>query len=329
MRRRTFVTLLSGTAFWSIRANAQQVGRVPLVVLYITSAPSDPVGQRNAAAFRDMFSKLGWVDGRNARIELRWSAPLTTEQVNADATELIALNPDVIVTTGAPMVAALHSKTKTIPIVFTLVTDPVSAGFVSSLGRPGGNITGFTIFEHSFAGKWLEMLKEAVPSMSRVAVMQNSDHPAWNAYLSAIDAIARDMGVEVTRTPVTAATEIEAALKTFASAPNGGLIILPSAIGTVHRQIIANAALHYSLPSIYAYRFYPEAGGFMSYGVVITEPYRQAATYVDRILRGTKPGELPVQAPTQFELVINIKTAKVLGLDVPPTLLARADGVIE
>jgi putative tryptophan/tyrosine transport system substrate-binding protein len=330
MKRREFIGLVGGATVWPIAAVAQQAGRVPLVVLWLTSVASDPVGQRNAAIFRDTFSSLGWVDGRNVRIELRWNAAsITTEQVRAAAAEVTALNPDVIVTTGAPMLGALKNETRTIPIVFTLVTDPVSEGFVSSLARPGGYVTGFTIFEHSFAGKWLEMLKEAVPSMTRVAVMQNPDHPAWHAYLRAISTIASAAGVEVIPTPVNGAVEIEAALEKFAGTPNGGLVVLPSPIGTVHRQVIADAALRYRLPSIYGYRFYPEAGGFMSYGVVITEPYRQAATYVDRILKGTKPGELPVQAATEFEMVLNLKTAKKLGITVPPTMLGRADEVIE
>ena len=243
--------------------------------------------------------------------------------------QLAALNPDVIVTTGAPILGALHRVTKTVPIVFTLVTDPVTDGFVASLARPGGNITGFTIFEHSFAGKWLEMLKEVVPGITRVAVLQNPDHPAWNAYLRAIGAVASGMRVEVTAAPVNTAAEIQAAIDAFARVPNGGLVLLPSPVATAHREVIASAALRHGLPSIYLARIYPMSGGLMSYGIDLNEPYRQAAAYVDRILKGARPGELPVQAASKFEMVINLKTAKALGITVPPTVLGRADEVIE
>jgi putative ABC transport system substrate-binding protein len=251
------------------------------------------------------------------------------EQNRADAAALVALNPEVIMSTGAPALAALHGQTRTIPIVFVFVTDPVRDGFVASLANPGGNITGFTIFEHSFAGKWLEMLKEAAPTITRVAVMQNPDHPAWTTYLRAIDTVAPALGVEVTPAPVNNPADIERALEVFARGENGGLLVLPSSIGVSHRDLIAGVAARHRLPSIYSERSFPTAGGLMSYGVVRNVPYRQAATYVDRILKGAKPSELPVQASAKFELVINLKTAKALGLDVPATLLARADEVIE
>jgi putative tryptophan/tyrosine transport system substrate-binding protein len=287
----------------------------------------DPEIQKRATTFAGTLRELGWTNGQNVRIENRFDTSVRI--TSAAAAELIALKPDVIVTTGAPVLAALHGLTKTIPIVFTLVTDPVNDGFVASLARPGGNVTGFTIFEHSFAGKWLEMIKEVVPTMKHVAVMQNPDHPAWNAYLRAIGAVAPGLGVEVTPAPASNPAEIEAALAPFGGKPNGGLIILPSAIGTVHRVLVANLALRHRLPSIYSQRLYPASGGLMSYGVVTSEPYRQAATYVDRILKGAKPGELPVQASDKFEMVINLKTAKALGITVPATMLGRADEVIE
>ena len=272
----------------------------------------------------------GWVDGRNLRVDLRWaSAGFSAQEMQDSVSEIISLNPDVVVTTGAPILAALQRQTNTIPVVFTFVTDPVNDGFVASLARPGGNITGFTIFEHSFAGKWLEMLKEAVPSMTRVAVMQNANHPAWSAYLSAIGTVAPRVGVEVTPVPVNDLIDVEPALSAFARVPNGGLIVLPSPLGTLHRQAIADAALRHRLPSIYSQSVYPVAGGFMSYGVQNVEPLRQAANYVDRILKGTKPAELPVQAASKFEIVINLKTARALGITVPPTMLGRADEVIE
>jgi putative tryptophan/tyrosine transport system substrate-binding protein len=329
MRRRDFITLLGGVAVaWPPVARAQQPDRIPRVGLWIGGAENDRQAQERATAFRDALRQLGWVDGRNLQIEHRWGI-FDPEQVRADATGLVALNPDVIVSTGAPALAALARQTRTIPIVFVLVTDPISDGFVASLAHPGGNITGFTIFEHTMAGKWLEMLKEAVPTMTRVAVMQNPDHPAWPAYLRAITTVAPALGVEVTPAPANNASDIEGALATFARTPNGGLILLPSAVATNHRDFIAGLATRHRLPAIYSLRIFPASGGLMSYGVVLAEPYRQAATYVDRILKGAKPSQLPVQAASKFELVINLKTANALGLEVPPMLLVRADEVIE
>jgi putative ABC transport system substrate-binding protein len=222
-----------------------------------------------------------------------------------------------------------HRQTKTIPIVFMQVTDPVSDGFVASLSRPGGNVTGFTIFEHSFAGKWLEMLKEVVPTMTRVAVVQNPDHPAWNAYVRAIQQVASGMNVEVTPTPASGPAELEAGLAAFGRTPNGGVILLPSPVVTTNRDLIAATALRHRQPSIYVVRAYPESGGLMSYGVDTADLIRGVAGYVDRILKGAKPGELPVQAASKFEMVFNLKTAKALGITVPATMLGRADDVIE
>ena len=282
-----------------LAARAQQAGRVARIVLWLGGVPSDPEVQQTAAAFRDTLRGLGWDEGRNVRIDVRWyPVSFTPEELHALAGELVALGPDVIVTTGAPILGALHRQTKTVPIIFTLVTDPVGDGFVANLARPGGNITGFTIFEHSFAGKWLEMLKEVVPSMTRVAVMQNTGHPAWNSYLRVIGAIASGMGVEVVPAPVSDPAEIVTALSAFARAPNGSLIVLPSPLVTRHREVIAAAALRHGLPSIYLARLYAVSGGLMSYGPVNSEFYRQAATYVDRVLKGAKPGDLPVQAAT-------------------------------
>jgi putative tryptophan/tyrosine transport system substrate-binding protein len=329
MRRREFIGGLAATGL-PLTAFAQQSGRVARIVLWLGSSPSDPEVQRNVVAFRDTMRGLGWDDDRNLRIDVRWyAASFTVEELAAIAVELTALAPDAIVTTGAPILGALQRQTKTIPIVFTQVTDPISDGFVVNLARPGSNITGFTIFEHSFAGKWLEMLKEVVPSMTRVAVMQNTGHPAWNAYLRSIGTIASGMGVEVTPAPVSNPPEIEASLSTFARSPNGGLILLPSPLVTRHREVIAAAALHHRLPSIFLARHYAASGGLMTYGPVTSEAYRQAATYVDRILKGAKPGELPVQAASKFEMVINLKTARAMGIAVPATMLGRADEVIE
>jgi putative ABC transport system substrate-binding protein len=330
MKRRKFVTLLgSGAVAWPFAGVAQQAGRIRHVIVWIGGSANDPSSQQRAVTFRDTMRGLGWIDGHNVKIDVRFPITNAAEETRAAAAELVALNPDLIVTTGAPILGALHRVTKTVPIVFTLVTDPVAYGFVASLARPGGNITGFTIFEHSFAGKWLEMLKEVVPGMTRVAVMQNPDHPAWNAYLRAIGAVASGMGVNVTAAPANSPTEIQAAIEDFARVPNGGLVLLPSPVVTTHREAIASAALRHGLPSIYIARMYAVSGGLMSYGIDVNEPYRQAAAYVDRILKGAKPGELPVQAASKFEMVINLKTAKALGITVPPTMLGRADEVIE
>ena len=310
------------------RRRAQRGGRVPRIALWVGVDPRDGPGQQRAAAFRDGMRTLGWIDGSNVQIDLR-SSTATAEQNRAAAIEVVAQKPDVAVTAGAPILAALHRETKTLPIVFTLVTDPVRDGFVASLSRPGGNVTGFTIFEHSFAGKWLEMLKEVYPAMTRVAVMQNADHPAWDAYVGAIRAVASGMGVEVTPAPVRNAAEIEAALGAFGQTPNGGLLLLPSPLITTNRDLIARLAQRHRLPSIYISRDFPGSGGLMSYGIINAEVFRQAAGYADKILKGARPGDLPVQAASKFEMVINVKTAAAIGITVPPTMLGRADEVIE
>jgi putative ABC transport system substrate-binding protein len=329
MKRREFIISLGGAAASSITtSHAQQGRRLPHVVLWVGTDPASVPGRERADAFRDGMRRLGWSDGSTVQIDVR-PAPATAEANRAAAVEAIASRPDVIVTAGAPILAAVHRETKSIPVVFTLVTDPVRDGFVVSLAQPGGNITGFTIWEHSFAGKWLEMLKEVVPSISHVAVMQNLDHPAWNAYFGAIRSIGSNIGVQVTPTPIKNAGDVEAGLARFDRHSNAGLILLPSPVSTQHREIIAAAALRHGLPSIYANRDYPASGGFMSYGIVNADIFRQSAAYVDRILKGAKPGDLPVQAATKFEMVFNLKTAKALGIAVPATMLGRADEVIE
>jgi putative ABC transport system substrate-binding protein len=325
MRRRQFLSALGGTAAWPLTVYGQ--GRAPLVLVWFGGSASDPEIQRRHDIVRDALRELDWIDGRNVRLEHRSS--VNAEQSRAVVAEIAALSPSVILTGTAPVLAAAHRQTKTIPIVFTQVTDPVSDGFVESLARPGGNVTGFTIFEHSFAGKWLEMLKEVVPAMTRAAVMQNPDHPAWNAYLNAIREVASRMGVEVTPAPALNADEVEAALAAFGQQPNGGVILLPSPLVTNNRELIAALTLRYRLPSIYIVRFYPASGGLMSYGPELFDQVRQAANYVNRILKGAKPGELPVQAAGKFEMVFNLKTAKALGITIPATMLGRADGVIE
>ena len=327
MRRREFVAALGGVSLAPLAAQAQQSGRTPVVVVWFGGLADDPAVQSRRIVFRDALQEMGWVDGRTIRLEHR--STIGADQNRAVAAELDGLKPDVIVTGTAPVLAAAYRQTKTIPIVFMQVTDPVSDGFVASLARPGGNVTGFTIFEHSFAGKWLEMLKEVVPTMTRVAVMQNPDHPAWNAYVRAIRDVALGMGIEVTPTPASGPAEVEAALAAFGRTPNGGVILLPSALVTANRGLIAAATLRHRLPSIYVVRDYPASGGLMSYGIDGIEQFRQAASYVNRILKGAKSADLPVQASSKFEMVINLKTAKTLGITVPATMLGRADEVIE
>jgi putative ABC transport system substrate-binding protein len=329
IRRREFVALLGGTAVgWPLTVRAQQPERMRRIGFWVGEPETDPNSQRRVTAFKQGLAELGWIEGRTVQIEYRWPI-IDGEQVRADAESLIALAPDVIVTTGAPTVAVFKRLTRTIPIVFTFVTDPVRDGLVETLAHPGGNITGFTIFEHTMAGKWVEMLKEVAPGVTRVAVMQNPEHPAWTTYLSAITGVASSAGVAVTPLPVRDAEEIRRAIADFVDAPNGGLIVLPSGVAAFYRDLIVAATGRHRLPAIFPERIFTEAGGLISYGVVLSEMYRQAARYADRILRGAKPSELPVQAATKFELIINLKTAKALRLDIPPTLLARADEVIE
>jgi putative ABC transport system substrate-binding protein len=330
MRRREFISLLGGAAVaWPLAARAQQQPeRMRRIGFWVGEPESNPDSQRRVGAFKQGLQSLNWREGQNIKIEYRW-AVLDLDRIHDDAASLVSLDPDVIVTTGAPTVAALHQVTRSIPIVFTFVTDPVRDGFVKSLSHPGGNITGFAIFEHTMAGKWLEMLKEAAPHITRVAVMQNPEHPAWPTYLTAIATVAPTVGVQVTPTPVHDAAEIEHAISAFANEPNGGLIVLPSGIAINYREQIIATVLQHRIPAIFPERVFAESGGLLSYGVVQSEMYRLAAAYADRILKGSKPSELPVQFATKFELVINLKTAKALGLEVPPTLLARADEVIE
>jgi putative ABC transport system substrate-binding protein len=317
--------LLGGVAAWPLTLDAE--GKLPLILGWFGGAANDPEIQKRQQTMSDALRELGWVDGRNTRLEYRFS--INAEQTRAVAAEIAALSPSVILASTAPVLAAAYRQTRTVPIVFIQVTDPVSDGFVASLSRPGGNVTGFTIFEHSFAGKWLEMLKEVVPGMTRAAVMQNPDHPAWDAYVKAIREVAPRMGVEVTLAPASNAAEVEATLAAFGQQTNGGVILLPSPLVTTNRELIAALTLRHRLPSIYIARLYPASGGLMSYGVDFSDQVRQAASYVDRILKGAKPGELPVQAAGKFEMVFNLKTAKALGIIIPATMLGRADEVIE
>ena len=284
--------------------------------------------QTRVAAFLQGLQQLGWTDGRNVQIDRRWGGG-NADDIRKHAAELVALAPDVILTAGAATVGPLLQATRTVPIVFTTVIDPVGAGFVDSLARPGGNVTGFMQFEYSLSAKWLELLKQIAPGVTRAAVLRDPAITAGIGQFAVIQSVASSLGVEVSAVNVRDAGEIEHAITTFARSTNGGLIVTASALSVVHRDLIVALAAQHKLPAVYYRRHFVTGGGLISYGVDIVDQYRRAAGYVDRILKGEKPADLPVQAPTKYELVINLKTAKTLGLDVPPTLLARADEVIE
>ena len=328
MNRRAFITLLGGAAAaWPLAARAQQADRMRRIGVLMIQAADDPEGQARLAAFRQGLEQLGWSEGQNLRIDARWAT--ANEDIRKHATELAALAPDLILATATAAVTPLQQATRAIPIVFVSVVDPVGAGFVASLARPGGNATGFTIFEYGISGKWLELLKEMVPGMTRVAVLRDPGTASGIGQYAAIQSVAPGLRVELTPVDVRDAAEIERDVAAFARPATGGLIVTGSPAAGAHRELIFALAARHKLPAIYAFRFFVTAGGLISYGPDTVDPYRRAASYVDRILKGEKPGDLPVQAPTKYELVINLKTANALGLTVPPTLLARADEVIE
>ncbi len=329
MRRREFITLLcSAAAALPLAARAQQGERMRRIGVLSPLAADDPEGQARIAAFLQGLQELGWTVGRNVQIEYRWGAR-DADRNRTSAAELVALAPDVILANGTFITAALQQATRTVPIVFVQVTDPVGGGFVESLARPGGNATGFTQFEYGMSGKWLELLKQIAPSATRAAVVRDPSNPAGSAQFGAIQSVAPSFGVELRPVDVRDAGDIERGVTAFARSSNGGLIVTSSALAIIHREPIITLAARHRLPAVYPYRLFVTVGGLISYGPDTIDPYRRAAGYVDRILRGAKPADLPVQAPTKYELVINLKTAKALGLDVPPMLLARADGVIE
>jgi putative tryptophan/tyrosine transport system substrate-binding protein len=330
MKRRDFITLLGGAAAsWPLAARAQQVERMRRIGVLIASADGDAESQARMAAFHQGLAQLGWSDGRNVRIDSRW-ATTNADDLRRHAAELAALVPDLLVAaTGTTTVAPLLQATRTVPIVFVVVIDPVGAGFVASLARPGGNATGFTMLEYGQSGKWLELLKEIAPRMTRAAVLRDPAIASGIGQFGAVQAVAPSLGVELTPVDVRDALEIEHTVTSFARSSNGGLIVTPSPSATRHRDLIITLAARHRLPAIYAWRYFVSAGGLISYGPDSIDQYRHAAAYVDRILKGEKPADLPVQAPTKYDLVINLKTAKALGLDVPATLLARADEVIE
>jgi putative ABC transport system substrate-binding protein len=328
MRRRKFITLLGGAAAWPLAARAQQPDRVRRIGVLMTTSVSDPDAQPRVKAFERQLQELGWIVGRNLQIEYRWGmGDLLKTQVAA--VELLRLNPDVLLSNGSPPLRALQQVTRTVPIVFVLVTEPVAQGFVASLASPGGNITGFTNLEPTIGGKWLELLKEIAPGVARAAVLFSRDNSGSRLFSASAEAAAKTFAMSAVTIPVNGPAEIEAAIMTLGRAAGGGLILPPDTFMTVNHKLIIDLATRHRLPAIYARRFFATEGGLLSYGLDVLHQYRQAAAYVDRILRGDKASDLPVQQPTKYELVINLKTAKALGLTVPPTLLARADEVIE
>ena len=327
MRRREFITALGGAAAWPVAARAQQPERMRRIGVLMHLAADDPEGQARHAAFVQGLQQSGWSAGRNVRIDTRWGASEADRRRYAE--ELVALAPDVILASNTTATLALQAATSTVPIVFANVTDPVAAGFVESLARPGGNATGFTLFEYGISAKWLELLKEIAPGITQAAVIREGTNPAGIGQFAAIQSVAPSHGVQVSPVVVRDGSEIERAAGTLARTPNSGLIVTASGLRESEGHLIVTLAARFRLPAIYPFRFFVTDGGLICYGPHSTEEYRRAAQYVDRILKGEKPADLPVQAPTRYELVINLKTAKAIGLEVPATLLARADGVLE
>jgi putative tryptophan/tyrosine transport system substrate-binding protein len=329
LRRRELIALLGGAAVaWPVAARAQQPDRMRRIGVLMGLAKDDPETKARLAGFRQGLEKRGWSEGRNVRIDYRF-APAGA-QVQVLAKELIALQPDVILANSTPVVAALQRESRTIPIVFAAIADPIGSGFVASLARPGGNITGVMQYEASVTGKWLAMLKEIAPNLVRAAFVLNPKTATYYSYyLRAAEAVAPSLAIDLVLSHVENAADIEREIESFASAPNGGLIVLPDTTAAVHRNVIIALAARHRLPAVYYSRVFVAAGGLMSYGIDFVEHVRQAAPYVDRILRGDKPADLPVQAATKFETALNLKTANALGLTVPPGLLVAADEVIE
>jgi putative ABC transport system substrate-binding protein len=329
MRRREFISLLGGAAVaWPLSARAQQPAKLRIIGVLMNLAADDPESMARVTAFAQGLQELGWTDGRNVRIVTRWGVG-DVDRVRTYAAELVALAPDVILATTSQAVAALQQATRTVPIVFASVVDPVGGGFVDSLARPGGNTTGFTLFEYGLSGKWPELLKQIAPGVTRAAVLRDATLTTSVGQFAVIQAVAPSLGVEVSPVGVRDAGEIERAVTAFARGSNGSLIVTGGPSTVVHRDLIVTLAARHRLPAVYPFRYFAISGGLISYGPDSIDPYRRAAAYVARILKGEKPADLPVQNPTKYELIINLKTAKAIGLEVPPMLLARADEVIE
>jgi len=328
MRRREFITLVGGAAAWPLAARAQQGERMRRIGVHTGTTADDPDGKARFAAFEQALGQLGWTPGRNVRIDYRFSGGDTATS-RKQAEELVALAPDVIVSSGSFSTGILLQATRSVPVVFTIVPDPVGSGFVDSLAQPGGNATGFMQFEYGLSGKWLELLKEIAPSLTRVIVLWDPAITAGIGQFTIIQSVATSAGIDLRPVNLRDAGEIERAISAFARSQNGGLIVTTSALSTVHRDLIIALAARHKLPAVYFQRFFVTAGGLISYGANFIDQYRRAASYVDRILKGEQPADLPVQAPAKYELVINLKTAKALGLTIPSSVLARADEVIE
>jgi len=328
MQRRDFITLLGSAAVtWPLAARGQQPDRTRRIGA-LAGIEDDAEGRARFAAFQQGLQQLGWTDGRNVRIDYRWGGG-DADNIRKHAAELVALAPDVILAAGGAVAGPLLQATRAVPIVFVIVPDPVGAGFVDSLARPGGNATGFVSFEYSISAKWLELLKQIAPGITRAAVLRDPAISTGIGQFGAIQSVAPSLGVEVSPMNVRDAGEIERAVAAFARSSNGGLIVTGSALAVVHRDLVITLAVRHKLPAVYYERNFVAAGGLISYGPDYLDEFRRAAGYVDRILKGEKPADLPVQAPTKYKLVINLKTAKALGLTIPPTLLATADEVIE
>jgi putative ABC transport system substrate-binding protein len=328
LKRREFISLLGGAATWPLAVHAQQGERMRRIGVLMNLTAEDPESQARNAAFLQGLQQLGWTVGHNLRIDHRWSAG-DGKLVRKNAADLVGLAPDVIVAEGGVSLGPVLQLTRTIPIVFTIVPDPVGAGFVDNLARPGGNATGFSQFEFGLSGKWVELLKEIAPGVTRAAVLREPGLTAAIAQLAALQAVAPYLGVELVPLNVRDAPEIERSIAAFARSTSEGMIVTSSPLAAIHRELIVALAARHKLPAVYAARYMVAGGGLISYGADFVDQYRRAAGYVDRVLKGEKPADLPVQAPTKYELVINLKTAKALGLDVPAMVLARADEVIE
>jgi putative ABC transport system substrate-binding protein len=331
MKRRDFIRLLGSAMpamLWPLAARAQRGERMRRIGVLMSLASDDPEGQARLIAFAQTLQQLGWTDGRNVRIDTRWGAG-DTDRVRKYAAELVALAPDVILASGGSVAGPLLQVTRTLPIVFTQTPDPVGAGFVATLARPGGNATGFTLYEYGLSGKWLELLKEITPGVTRAVVLRDPTLPQGVGQFAVLQSVAPSLGVELRSVDVRDAPEIERTITAFMRSSNGGLIVAGSGSAIVQRELIIALAAKHRLPAVYSSRIYPTSGGLISYGVDSIDPHRHAAAYVDRILKGAKPADLPVQAPVKHELVINLKTAKALGLEVPPMLLARTTEAIE
>ena len=329
MRRRGFITLLGGAAAWPIAAHAQQGERMRLLGVLMGYAENDPAAQSEVATFRGVLAKLGWTEGSNLRIELRWGAG-DADRIRTLAKELVELRPDAILDQTTPVTGALARETQTIPIVFVYVADPIGSGFAPRLARPGGNITGFTYLEPTTGGKWVGLLKEVAPRTAHVAVLFNpATTPPLKFYMPSIQAAASSLAVEVSSAPVHAKDDIEGVIAAQARDPGGGLLVMPDVFNDANRELIIALTARSGVPAIYPRPVFAESGGLIAYGADLTEQFRQAAGYIDRILKGANPGDLPIQQPTKFELVINVKTAKALGLSIPQSMLLLADQVIE